>query len=319
MYYLGIDGGGSHTRALLCDSSGRAIGKGLSGSTNPRVTPAADLEAHLYEAIQQACAIVKASAIQAVHLGIAGCGDTTSQAALAEVTQKCIGVSDAKITVGHDLEIVLAGSLSGQSGIVLVVGTGSACYGRDSQERTAQCGGWGDLVDDVGSGSWIGLRALQAAVRQADGRQAEGAVMYKVMEFLRIDSMDAFKARIHQEGLSRSERAKLAPAIIELAKSGDDAAVQILTEAIEELCVLAAGAQRQLQLSEPQLLLTGGLTEDRFFYESLAKALPTHISGAIPTRPQLSAVAGAVLLALRSSAVAISKDTIQNLKNTCDN
>jgi N-acetylglucosamine kinase-like BadF-type ATPase len=301
----------------LCDASGQLIGKGLSGSTNPRSTPAAELGAHLLEAIQQASASVEASSIQAIHLGIAGGGDTASQAALAEIARKCIGTSQATITVGHDLEIALVGGLGGQqTGMVLVAGTGSACYGRDAQGSTAQCGGWGDLVDDAGSGSWIGLRALQAAVRQADGRQAASALLPKVMGFLRIEDMGAFKARIHQVGLARSERAEIAPLILDLAQAGDGAATEILAEAIEELCALAAATHRQLQLPEPRLLLAGGLAENQHFYELLKKAHDVHIADATPTHPQLNSVAGAALLALEHAGVATSKDTIRNLENT---
>lgn len=316
MHYLGIDGGGSHTRALLCDASGRTIGKGLSGPTNPRSTPAATLKANLLDAIQQACSQASPSTIRAAHLGIAGCGDPRMHTTLTAIARQCITTDETQISIGHDLEIVVEGSLVGQPGIVLLAGTGSACYGRDAQDRTAECGGWGDLVDDAGSGSWIGLLALQAAVRQADGRQSKGPLMHKVMEFLQISTMHDFKTRIHQQGLPRNERAGLAPVVITLAESGDRAATQILSQASEELCALAVSTSQQLQLSAPRILLAGGLTENRFFYETLSKSLPAHIAGARPSRPQLNAASGAVLLALRSAKVPIDQNIINSLKKT---
>ena len=34
--FLGIDGGGSHTRAVMADADGRIIGSGVGASVNPR-------------------------------------------------------------------------------------------------------------------------------------------------------------------------------------------------------------------------------------------------------------------------------------------
>jgi len=313
-HYLGIDGGGSHTRALLCDASGQIIGKGLSGATNPRATPAAELKAHLLAAIQQACAEVEIASIRAAYLGIAGCGEPVSQAATAAVARACLGDPEVQITVGHDLETVLEGSLLGQPGIVLIAGTGSACYGRNSQDQLLKCGGWGDLVDDVGSGGWMGLRALQAAVRQADGRAPTSPLKARVMQFLGIDTMEAFSTRIHQQGLSRSQRAQLAPAIIDLAKSGDNASAQILTEAVAELCALAICTVQQLQLSPPRIVLAGGLMAHPYFYGLVAKSLTTCLANASATRPRLDAAAGAVLLAFKSVGSVAGESTIKQLE-----
>ena len=54
MYFLGIDGGGTRTRALLSDASGRIVGQGLSGATNPRTIAHTEVEANLLDAIKQA-------------------------------------------------------------------------------------------------------------------------------------------------------------------------------------------------------------------------------------------------------------------------
>lgn len=315
MHVLGIDGGGSQTRALLCDASGRLLGQGLSGATNPRATPLADLRLHLHDAIRQATQGVNLRNIAAVHLGIAGAGDSEAQAKIEPIVRECLG-SEIRITIGHDLEIAQVGGLGGEAGIVLVAGTGSACYGRNREGHHIETGGWGDLVDDAGSGSWIGLRALQACVRQADGRLIESPLKREVMEFLKIDHMDAFKARFHDLGLSRRERATLAPIIIDLAASGDAAAGQIVSEAVGELCELVANAERALQISNPHILLMGGLAESRYFSESLKVALCASIRTAEIVAPQLNAVAGAVLLALKSAQASISEDTIDNLKKS---
>lgn len=319
MHFLGIDGGGSRTRALLCDASGQILGHGLSGPTNPRTIPPDDLRQHLLDAIQQAVGGCNPLAIRAAHLGIAGAGEAAAEASLAHIARSFLAGPATAITVGHDLETALEGGLAGAPGIVLLAGTGSACYGRDATARCALCGGWGDLVDDAGSGAWLGLRALQACARQADGRLPPSELMPRVMAFLEIDSMAAFKTRIHSQGLARHERARLAPLVIELATRGDLCAGAILDAAVEELSQLAASVRRQLEWSNPPILLCGGLSEDPSFRGALRRALRTEGFESGASQPRLSAAAGALLLALKSGGEAIGEELIIRLNRSSPN
>ena len=313
MYALGIDGGGSRTRALLCDTLGQIIGQGLSGGTNPRTSATEELKEHLQEAIEQATRSIDCSKIIAAHFGLAGAGEADTRAKVRTITKELLGKQTA-CTIGHDLEIALAGGLANKTGIVLVAGTGSACYGRTCDGRSAKCGDWGDLVDDVGSGSWIGLRGLQACVSQTDGRLTESPLKQAVMGFLKIDHMNTFKARIHDSGLSRSERARLAPIILNLASAGDAASIAIVAEGVGSLSNCVYSTSRQLSIKAPSVLLSGGLLKHAYFSNSLEAALKARIPSAIITQPILSPTAGAVLMALKAVNCEISDGNIDKLK-----
>jgi N-acetylglucosamine kinase-like BadF-type ATPase len=313
VYALGIDGGGSRTRALLCDTLGQIIGQGLSGGTNPRTSTTGELKAHLQEAIEQATRSIDSSKILAAHFGLAGAGDAGTRAKVQAITKELL-CEETTRTIGNDLEIALVGGLGSKAGIVLVAGTGSACYGRTCDGRSAKCGDWGDLVDDVGSGSWIGLRALQVCVRQTDGRLPESPLKQAVMDFLKIEHMDAFKTRIHNSGLSRSERAQVAPIILDLANKGDEVSLAIVAEGVDALSSCVFITSRQLGIKSPTVLLAGGLLQHTYFSNSLEAALNARIPNAIITQPILSPTAGAVLMALKAANCEISEASIDKLK-----
>lgn len=315
MYALGIDGGGSRTRALLCDTLGQIIGQGLSRGTNPRTSTTGELKAHLQEAIEQATRSIDSSKILAAHFGLAGAGDAGTRAKVQAITKELL-CEETTRTIGNDLEIALVGGLGSKTGIVLVAGTGSACYGRTCDGRSAKCGDWGDLVDDMGSGSWIGLRALQVCVRQTDGRLPKSHLKQAVMDFLKIEHMDAFKTRIHDTGLSRSERAQLAPIILDLASTGDEISLAIVAEGVSALSSCVFITSRQLDIKSPTVLLAGGLLQHTYFSNSLEAALNTRIPNAIITQPIFSPTAGAVLMALEAASCEISEDILENLKET---
>jgi N-acetylglucosamine kinase-like BadF-type ATPase len=54
--------------------------------------------------------------------------------------------------------------------VVVIAGTGSAAWGRNTAGESWQAGGWGWLTDDKGGGYWLALRGLAAACEAADGR-----------------------------------------------------------------------------------------------------------------------------------------------------
>ncbi|MEC7274638.1 MAG: BadF/BadG/BcrA/BcrD ATPase family protein [Verrucomicrobiota bacterium] len=313
MYYLGIDGGGSQTRALVCDASGRIFGRGLSGPSNLTAKSELTVRENLLDAMQQAASKIESTRIRAAYLGVAGASDPIKKKKLLKIAQEFFSSQALNITVDHDMRIALEGGLKGAPGLVLIAGTGSASFGRGTSGQTAGCGGWGDLVDDAGSGSWIGLKALQALFRQADGRLPKSPFMERIMHFLEIEEILEFKTHIHDQGLVRHERARLAPIVFDLAKSGDKLATAIMVEAIEELCKLAKIVSQKLQLPEPTVCLCGGLMQNPYFRNALSIALYSNGLENVISDPQLQAVSGAVMLALKSDNVTLNEQSIIEL------
>ena len=56
-----------------------------------------------------------------------------------------------------------SGSLA-SAGIVAISGTGSNVFGVNAAGDSWRCGGWGHILGDEGSGYWIGLGAIRAAL-----------------------------------------------------------------------------------------------------------------------------------------------------------
>ena len=134
------------------------------------------------------------------------------------------------------------------------------------------------------------------------------------MDFLKITHMNTFKARIHDSGLSRSERARLAPIILDMASAGDAVPISIVSEGVNALSNCVFSTSRQLDIEAPSVLLAGGLLRHTYFSNSLEAALSVRIPSAIITQPILSPTAGAVLMALKAANCEISDANIDKLK-----
>ena len=76
----------------------------------------------------------------------------------------------ARTLVVNDALVALEAGAPGAPGVVIISGTGSIAYGRNTRNEGARSGGWGHVLGDEGSGFWIGRAAIRAVLREADRR-----------------------------------------------------------------------------------------------------------------------------------------------------
>src|SRR2546423_13077785 len=168
-YFLGVDGGGTKTHAVLLDEHERLLGEGFAGPSNPLRVGVASAAAAVREAIDGACdaAGVRRADIAACEVGLAGVRRSDLRERMRD-SLTSLGISSLEVVT--DADIALYGATNGAPGVVLIAGTGSICCGRNARGKRVCAGGWGPLAGDEGGGSWLGRRALQAVAQAAGTR-----------------------------------------------------------------------------------------------------------------------------------------------------
>src|SRR5882672_6096761 len=149
-FFLGIDGGGSKTSCVVGDEV-NVLGRGSAGPSNiVRVGEARAREA-LHDAVREACrsANITPPQIARACLGMAGAGRPQTRDAVRRLAAELI---PGEIEVLTDIVIALRSAFHGKPGVVVISGTGSIAYGRNSKGQTARAGGWGPAISDEGSG-----------------------------------------------------------------------------------------------------------------------------------------------------------------------
>lgn len=307
---IGIDGGGSRTRAWLAQLDGSVVGQGMAGGSNVYqlgidVSTRMIVEAVLAAWTDAGMPGKQPQGVSALFAGIAGAGATPDQQKLAEALARTLSVPMARCQVDHDLRVAHAGALAGMPGVVLVAGTGSACYGRTVDRQSAKSGGWGPVLDDVGSGHWLGVQAMRAIVRAEDGRGRAVTFTDAVFTQLYVKSPRQMLDRLRDPspgGLDRPAIARLAPIVITAAASGDAVAEAIVEAGAQELALMVETVLSRLGLDvHPvgRVSCAGGLLENQEFYlERVDEAITRLVPAVHLERPGLPPVAGAVLLAL---------------------
>lgn len=321
----GIDGGATRTRAIIARLDGTIIGSGSAGSANVFDLGAESAASVMREAVLAAWRVANigefspAHGFASVFAGAAGAGSPRDQAALAKALAKLLHTSRERCRADHDLRIALAGALAGAPGAVLVAGTGSACFGRAADGTTARAGGWGKLLDDGGSGHWLGLQAMRAVVRTADGREEGAELAASVQAALAVDSPREMLQQLHGGALERATIARLAPLVLGAAAAGDRVAIAIVDRGASELAEMVAAVFRQMEARAApiqRLGAAGGVLEnDAWFRARVQQAIARATSSAVALEaPALMPCAGAVLLALSLAGAPANEATIARLR-----
>ena len=255
-YYLGVDGGGTKTLAVIVDAAGVERGRGLAGCANVKVT---GLDAALNEvdaAIQAASAAAGCRApFAAAWLGLSGVDAPPDQALLLPH----LGALAKVVRLTNDAALLL-GALSDGVGVALIAGTGSIALGRNAAGMQARAGGWGHLVGDEGSGYDMGRRALQAALRAADGRGPSTQLLDDILAAWALDDAAEIIGRVYPPG-DKAEIARLSRLVFAATKAGDRVADRIVRRGAAELAqaALAVGKALGFGAGSLPLALGGGL------------------------------------------------------------
>jgi len=124
------------------------------------------------ELLPQLVAVVRAELHGAdlpvtVAAGVSGLTSTTTDAAALGALLSGSGV--VRALLAHDSTTSFLGALGEARGAVIAAGTGVVTLAVGAS-AIARVDGWGSLIGDAGSGYWIGREALDAVMRDLDGR-----------------------------------------------------------------------------------------------------------------------------------------------------
>ena len=244
---LGVDGGGTKTRAVVADGSGRVLGEGNAGPSNPLRVGVREAAGAVREAAERACAAagVRRLDIDAAEVGLAG----VRREDIRERMRDALSVLGAKaVEVVTDADIALYGATEGRPGLVIIAGTGSICCGVNARGRHACAGGWGPVAGDEGSGSWIARRALQSVARASDGRGRRTSLVESACEYFHVTKAEDLSTAVYAPNMTNNRIAGFGRHVIEAAKRRDAVAREIVEDAGRELAVAAAAVIRKLRM-----------------------------------------------------------------------
>ena len=250
LLFLGVDGGGTHCRARLCDRSGIVLGEGVAGPANVRLG-LDDSFRSVLEATGQCLADAKLSIDSqpiVACLALAGATEPVELEAARKYNNPF-----RQMIVTTDAHAACVGAHRGEDGGVVVIGTGTVAWGMLAG-RHYRVGGWGLPVSDEGSGAWLGCEAVRRALWAHDGRTPWTDLLRDVFEEFQSDPHTVVR---WMSSARPRDFARLAPLVIQHARRNDPTASELMRAAAGHVDALAG---RLVTLGVPRLALAGGLS-----------------------------------------------------------
>jgi glucosamine kinase len=247
---LGVDGGGTRCRALLCSASGEKFAEAAAGPANIRFGVEQSF-ASVLQATTQCLAEANLSPRDfgriVACLALAGASEPSYLAvaqAYKHPFRKAVFVTDA--------QAACVGAHGGQDGGIIIVGTGSGGWAQVNG-RHYRVGGWGWLISDEGSGAWLGSEALRRTLWAHDGRIRWTGLLTSL--FVKFQSDPHAIVRWMTAAAPR-DYGSFAPAIIEHAKCDDPVATELMQLAGGHIDALA---EHLVAFGTERIALAGGL------------------------------------------------------------
>ena len=305
--FLGIEGGGTRSTAILADANGQSLLELQGGPANLALLSDRQL---LWVLRSYASRLpLKGRRLAGIAIGLAGARTPAQWECIRQAAQRIWPGIPCLAT--NDLETALAAATPDPSATVRVLilsGTGSCCFGRHNDGHTAKAGGRGHVIGDRGSACDISQRALRALVAYLDQTQKWPRLGVRLLESLQLNSpedlipwsMDAKK----------DELASLATAVFTAANERDSIAESVLTDAAQALAEDAHACATQVASATDrvQFIFNGGvLLKNKSFARAVEMRLKTRWPRAIFTSVTGASSWGAVHLALQAHATATAE------------
>ncbi len=255
-FFLGVDGGGTKTLAIVADGAGELRGRGLAGSSNYHDCGRAGAEGQIRRALDLACAQagILPEDLAGACFGLSGADRPKDFAFIRTWLAPLLPGLDFRLE-NDTLLALRAGSPEGV-GVAVVAGTGSNVVGRNAAGQTLQVGGLGPICGDRGGAPQLGAEAVVAAFLGRDGRGPSTVLAQRIEAQLGLEALaDIVELEASDELKSKLDLGPLAPLVFEAAAGGDELSQSCIAESVE---LLAAIIVNLILAVNPEIVVVGG-------------------------------------------------------------
>lgn len=302
-YVLAVDGGGTKTEGVLADRAGVVVARKVTGPSNYQAVGAqAALEVWaglLLALLEKAGADV--TDLAAAGFGLSGWDRPRDEQNIRALVERLD--LPCPLWLDNDTYLILRAGTPDGVGVGLVSGTGANCAGENAAGLKHRVAGLGPEFGDLGGGSDIGVRGLQAAFRSIDGRGPSTSLVERIVARFKLERLDDIVDYTMADSRASWSTTLITPLVFDAAAEGDGPALGILDWAGRELGNAARAVARPLFAPDEVFpVVMGGSVLQRGSVDRMRDALiedvRTEFPNAQPVRLQARPVEGAVRAAL---------------------
>jgi N-acetylglucosamine kinase-like BadF-type ATPase len=317
-YLIGLDQGGSGTRAVICSQEGVLLSTGYGpGACHPFDGMAVAMEATriAVEGALTSAGIQGEMAAQFVG-GYTGADWDDEYVLLREAVEK-LGLAE-QVTIVNDSIAALRGGTHRPYGAILVAGSGANCAVRAPDGREFIYHYYHD--SDLQGGSALGNAALKAIYRAETGRPPQTSLRARVLNLFDLPDVNALMRGLVEERIPGDRVIEIAPLVFDEAGKGDPAAVKIITYFGEGCAELLVNGLQRLAITdlETEIVLSGGIFKAKspLLREILEREVLREAPRAAFVEARYEPVVGAALLALEAHGTRPDATVQENIERS---
>ena len=296
MLFLGVDGGGSKTAALLADEHGQIMGTGMGGAANYHIVGLEQTVASVQQAVEAA---LQGRIPDAVCYCMAA-ADMPYDFEQLRGALSALGLTCPAVVHNDVISIFRAGSRF-PYGVGVVCGTGFNAGGISKAGREFRLPALGAVTGDRAGGADLGIGAMGAAFRAWDGRGQATMLSDAILQTFNVPDFETLAERYVQHEIEYEQIVELAPLVFEIAEQGDTVAQKVIRAQGIELGTAANAVLRRLELTSDDcdVVLGGSVIYGKgdLLMNSVNETVHSLNAAAVVKRLDVPPVAGAVLLA----------------------
>ncbi|HUB76768.1 MAG TPA: BadF/BadG/BcrA/BcrD ATPase family protein [Solirubrobacteraceae bacterium] len=299
-FLIAVDGGNVKTDLALVGSTGELLALVRGGRSSPHYEGVDGCVGLIGSLLAQAAASARVALPAAdAELMIAGVDLPEELDALERAVRAQAWAGSMQ--VANDTQALLRSGTDRGWGVAVVCGGGINCVGRTPDGRELRFPALGAISGDWGGGVDIGLAALRAAARSADGRGPATVLESEVPAYFGLARPFEVARALHLRELAFERLAELTRVVFPAAAS-DAVAAAIVERQADEVVAMASVALTRLELTgtDADVVLGGGVLRAAppGVVERIAAAVRAHAPAAVVRLAASAPIVGAALLGL---------------------
>jgi len=306
---IGIDGGATYSHGVAATHDGRVLAVVHSASMNFTGSYQKEVRRRVSEILRD-LELQLPFSNEFTHYAVSAAG-IFSEATTDQKEKLCVGDSVA----------AFQGATLGRPGVLVICGTGTSIIACNEAEKFTQLGGWGPLLDDVGSAYWIAVKCIRAAIAEFEQTGPMTSITGALCDWYEVKNVQGLIPVIYHPEFTRDKFANLASRLDRKIGDADPVYQQICREAGEAVATLAIRAVEKsgLNTSPLPLFFSGGvLLHNRAVMNAFEETIRGEFRVML-SQPRLPTVLGAAMLALREAGVEITDPLVEQLDTTYKN
>lgn len=266
MYYLGIDGGGTRTTAVVTDEKGNTITKKTGRTINFYSVGNETARNNLSDLMNE---ITAETGIKSFESAFIGCSALDCEADEETTDMLCKGIINTeKIKMHSDVYIALKSVKGAKFPCVAICGTGSIAAAEDNDGGIHVSGGWGHILGDEGSAYSIAVNTLKICCQMCD-KGEKTPLLDSANEFFGTDDFRKTIDIIYSPDMTKDRLARFASVLDE----SDETVSEIIKNEARRFAVTVATLLKKVKQCDVLGLYGGVFQNNSLFREKFTESI----------------------------------------------